>query len=428
MPEPICKKAKLFLLMFFSCFVIVSSGQKVKITGTEGSYQLLVDGNPFFIKGAVANEYLERITTHGGNSVRTSYQNLDKMQSLGLKVLVNLPAGAERNGFDYNDTNAVRKQKERILSIVREVKDHPAVMLWAIGNELDFIPPTLQCNLKLWDAINDIALAIKAIDPDHPVMTVVGTDMIDKKMKEIVNRCPALDLLGINTYGDMYRVPETLRKYGWMKPYIITEWGPDGYWETPRTLWKAPYEQTGLEKALCYEKKYRKVVLGDTGHCLGEFVFYWSGFKQETTHTWFCMFDKNGNESASVDVMHRLWLGKEPDDHAPLLDSMYIFDYQKTRNIYLNSGKQYKAKAFASDADGDGLNFAWEIRPEASYASYAGQGEKEPQPVPGLIELTGTDILFSTPLKEGAYRLFVYVYDGKGKFSTANLPFFVKNQ
>ncbi|MCX6262224.1 MAG: hypothetical protein NTY95_15580, partial [Bacteroidia bacterium] len=88
--------------------------------------------------------------------------------------------------------------------------------------------------------------------------------------------------------------------------------------------------------------------------------------------------------------------------------------------------KDFKARAFASDADQDFLSYAWEIRPEATYESYAGQGEKEPQPIPGLIKTNGANILFSTPLQEGAYRLFVYVYDGKGKFSTANLPLYVK--
>jgi hypothetical protein len=256
-------------------------------------------------------------------------------------------------------------------------------------------------------------------------MTVIGTSMIEK-IAEIVKRCPSLDLLGINTYGDMYRIPEYLQKYGWKKPFVITEWGPDGYWETPKTEWKAPYEQTGLEKAVCYEKKYLQTVAVKSGQCLGEFVFYWSGFKQETTHTWFCMFDKNGNESASVDVMHRMWLGKDTDNHAPLLDSLWIIGNQNNRSIYLGPGTLYKAKAFASDADKDVLNYEWEIRKEASYAAYAGQGEKEPQPLPGLIEMKGSDIYFATPLEEGAYRLFVYVYDGKGKFSTANLPFFVR--
>jgi len=425
-------KTTILIFSAFLCFsVIESRGQSsiVRINKENNSWQLKINGHPFYVKGVVGDSYLEKVKEYGGNSIRIGSQKeqLDKVYKLGLNALVNLPARAERDGMNYNDTAEIRKQTEKIISIVKKTKDHPAVLMWAIGNELDFIPPLEPFNPKVWDAVNQAAKAIHAIDPDHPVMTVIGTSMMEK-VADIVKRCPDLDLLGINSYGDIYTLSSTLKKYGWTKPYLISEWGPDGYWEVRKTPWKAPYEQTGLEKYLCYEKKYLSAMDPKNGQCLGSYVFYWSGFKQETTHTWFCMFDKNGNESASVDVMHRLWLGKEPDDHAPLLDSMYIFDYQKTRNIYLNSGKQYKAKAFASDADGDGLNFAWEIRPEASYASYAGQGEKEPQPVPGLIELTGTDILFSTPLKEGAYRLFVYVYDGKGKFSTANLPFFVKNQ
>ncbi len=418
---------RLLLLVIISGISNPSICQKVKIISENGSYTLLVDGKPFFIKGAVANEFYEKIPLHGGNAIRSGARDLDKMQSLGLKVLVNLQAGAERSGFNYSDTTAVKKQKERIIATVRGAKDHPAVLMWAIGNELDYIPGTLPYNLKLWDAINDIAVSIKAIDPNHPVMTVIGTSMIEK-IAEITKRCPALDLLGINTYGDMYRIPEDLKKYDWKKPYVITEWGTDGYWETPKTDWKAPYEQTGREKAITYEKKYRTTVMNESKSCLGEFVFYWSGFKQETTHTWFCMFDKNGYESATVDVMHRLWLGKEPENHAPLLDSMWIMGFQNIRSIYLEAGKLFNAKSFASDADGNQLRYEWEIRPEANYASYAGQGEKVPQPIPDLIKLNDAEISFTAPSDEGPYRLFVYVYDGKEKFSTANLPFFVKTQ
>jgi hypothetical protein len=72
------------------------------------------------------------------------------------------------------------------------------------------------------------------------------------------------------------------------------------------------------------------------------------------------------------------------------------------------------------------LSFTWEIRPEAQYAAYAGQGEKEPKPLPGLEKEKKPNVLFIAPSVKGAYRLFVYVYDGNNHFSTANTPFFVE--
>jgi hypothetical protein len=60
------------------------------------------------------------------------------------------------------------------------------------------------------------------------------------------------------------------------------------------------------------------------------------------------------------------------------------------------------------------------------YASYAGQGEKTPPVLPGLILQQGKTIVFKTPAEKGAYRLYVYVSDGNNQFSTANLPFLVE--
>jgi hypothetical protein len=37
----------------------------------------------------------------------------------------------------------------------------------------------------------------------------------------------------------------------WQKPYVITEWGTDGYWETPKTEWKAPYEKASSQLPIC---------------------------------------------------------------------------------------------------------------------------------------------------------------------------------
>jgi Glycosyl hydrolases family 2, TIM barrel domain len=403
----------IFTLLLLPVSFVVMSGQKnsVTIKKTDDSWRLEVNGHPFFIKGVVGDEYLSKVKEYGGNSIRIGWnkKELDEAYRLGLNALVNLPAGAERDGMNYNDTAEISKQTERIVSIVKKTKDHPAVLMWAIGNELDFIPPLDPFNPRVWDAVNQAAKAIHAIDPDHPVMTVIGTSMMGK-VADIVKRCPDLNLLGINTYGDIYTLPVTLEKYGWTKPYLISEWGPDGYWEVRKTIWGAPYEQTGLEKYLCYEKKYKSAMNPVNGKCLGSYVFYWSGFKQETTHTW----------------MHYMWSGEKPDNAAPLVDSLNIGKYVRYQQIVLDRGTVQSAMVTADDIDNDKLTYKWEIKPEARYAAYAGQGEAVPQPLPNLIKGQAEKITFVTPSEPGAYRLFVYVYDGKGHFSTGNLPFYTR--
>lgn len=413
-----------YFLLMFVLFSVKSYSQQVQIIINQGNWQLLLNNKPYFIKGVVGHTYLEKVKEYGGNSVRIGFrkEELDKAHLLGLKALVNLPANSERYGFDYNDTEAVKKQTEKIVEIVQKTKDHPAVMMWAIGNEIDWIPGNKPYNPKLWDAINDAAKAIKRIDPNHPVMTVIGTSSMEK-VDEIVKQCPDLDLLGINTYGDIYTLPETLKKYGWNKPFVIAEWGPDGYWEVPKTAWGAPYEQTGREKLDCYEQKYRKAI--ETGKCLGSYVFYWY-HKQETTHTWFSMFNEKGEETPLPKLMKMLWTGGLDVNLAPVADSMNINEFVRYQDIILKAGTAHKAVVTATDPDKDELTFHWEIRPEAVYASYAGQGEKTPDVIQGLIQQQKREISFTTPVEKGAYRLFVYVSDGNKQFSTANLPFLVE--
>lgn len=59
--------------------------------------------------------------------------------------------------------------------------------------------------------------------------------------------------------------------------------------------------------------------------------------------------------------------------------------------------------------------------------SYAGMGEKPSAPMPELIDkAAGPELTFWAPAQEGAFRLFVFIADGHGNGSTANLPFYVR--
>lgn len=148
---------------------------KVEIRKDGNNYQLLRTGQPYFIKGAGGTKYMERLPQYGGNSIRTwrtanGEAILDKAYSLALTVTMGLNVVAERHGFNYDDTVAVKQQLEKLRTQVRKYKNHPALLIWGIGNELNLN----YTNPKVWDAVNDIAKMIHQEDPNHPATTMLA--------------------------------------------------------------------------------------------------------------------------------------------------------------------------------------------------------------------------------------------------------------
>jgi hypothetical protein len=422
-------KSILVLLLAICVITAYAQPSQVHIRKNKDAFALIRNRKPYFIRGAVGSDYLVKLKQYGGNSIRTgpNPKILNLADSLGLTALVNLPVRAERDGMDYDNEAAVRQQHERVMAIVRQTKDHPAVLMWALGNELDFIQANVRehYNPKVWQAVNALAKEIHLIDPNHPVMTVVGS-INEEKIKDLNTSCPELDLLGVNEYGDLDKIPLWLRKFGWQKPYAVTEWGPTGFWQVPKTPWKAPIEETSSMKADQYQKRYERVIAADKAMCLGSFVFLWRQH-QERTHTWFGMFDAQGLETEAVDVMQYAWTGQWPTNRAPRLDSVQLTGRNAYQEIYLPPGQVSEAQVWVKDPDGELLRYYWEVLREGTAFPYGGNGERKPPAVPGLINITNTARLsFRTPADEGAYRLFVYAYDGNGNWATANIPFFVR--
>ncbi len=413
-------------------FCQITSGRanerdRYKVVRQGDTWRLMRNGKPFYIKGAVGWRHFDVLGDCGGNSirVRAGRASLDRAHENGLTAMVNLPVRGERNGMDWDSERAVAEQKRKIIEIVNEFKDHPAVMLWAVGNELDWIPPGRPYNPRLWRLLNDIAVAIHKTDPDHLVLTVVGTGRFEQKIQRIAQHCGDMDLLGINSYGDIENVTKLARKY-WPKPYVIAEWGPTGHWQVPKTQWRVPIEQTSTEKARAIFERYSKTIRTDRSHCLGSYVFLW-GQKQETTHTWYGMF-RDGLKTESVDVMQYLWTQVWPENRAPAVLSLEIEGFSDKSKIYLKPGQAYQARVTCYDCDYDVLTFEWDIRPEVEIPedSYAGAMENAAGPIAGLIkDSQGSQIHFTAPRKEGHYRLFVQISDGQGNAGYGNVPFCV---
>ncbi|WP_293939157.1 family 16 glycosylhydrolase [Sphingobacterium sp. UBA5996] len=418
----------LLLNILFLSYGWGKQGKPVKstIVKVENGFTIMRNGQPYFIKGAGGTSNLEKLKTYGGNSIRTwspqqADEILNKAQTLGLTVTLGLDVKTERHGFDYNNPAAVAKQKEYIRTIVLKYKDHPALLAWGIGNELNLH----YSNPKVWDAVNSIAEMIHGLDSNHLVTTMLA-GVNQKEIDYIKTRCPALDLIAVQVYGGLAAVPEQLKKTGWSKPYIVSEWGPTGHWEGLLTPWGAPIEETSHEKARVYKNRY-EAAIGQDKNCLGSYVFLW-GQKQERTPTWYGLFTERGEENEVVDVMQYLWSGLWPRNRAPQLDSL-LLDHRHAKDfIYLESGKSYPIEVFVRDPDGDNLQIRWELLKESTDLKEGGDREERPQAINGIIkDIAENRTLLTAPSLEGAYRLFVYANDGNDKVATANIPFFVKS-
>lgn len=401
---------------------------KVTLTNTDGKYHLFVDGKPFYIKGAgLEHGNIAAVSKHNGNSIRTwrtengqqsGKEVLDEAQKNGLMVTMGIEVARERHGFDYNDANAIKEQFERIKKEVLALKDHPALLIWAIGNELNL----RATNPKVWDAVNDISKMIHEVDTNHLTTTTLA-GISQQEINLIKQRCSDLDLLSVQMYGKINELPEMIKDFGWEGPYMVTEWGATGHWEVPKTEWGAPIEENSTLKASNYLKRYKTAIEADSLQCIGSYVFLW-GQKQERTPTWYGIFLEDGKETESVDVMHYLWSGTWPENRTPQVESFVLNNETAYEDVILESNKEYLTYIIIRDFENDKLTYRWEILFESTDLQDGGDFENRPDAVEfTTVNVNEGKLKFKAPTEKGAYRLFVYVNDGQQHTATANIPF-----
>ena len=117
------------------------------VRGEDGRFQLLRGGEPYFVRGVAGAENVAAVAAWGGNAVRTysheqlyGFKTLDEAHELGVGVMIGIWLTQQGEGIDYSNPVYKRRiaaQLENVKALVMRYKDHPAVIAWAIGNEVD---------------------------------------------------------------------------------------------------------------------------------------------------------------------------------------------------------------------------------------------------------------------------------------------------
>ena len=395
----------------------------VEIVQDGRSWTMLRDGEPYVVLGAGGQDHLERLVEAGGNSIRTWDAEgigplLDRAQELGLTVTAGIWLQHARHGFDYSDPASRQAQLDRVRRLVLEHKDHPALLMWGVGNEVEH-EADIDTAAR---SVEEAAALIKSLDPLHPTMSVVAGAGKDKVARYRA-LCPSIDVFGVNSYGDATNVPSALKAQGYEGPYLLTEYGPRGHWEGPKTEWGAPIEPTSAMKARQYAESYREAVASQLPRaCLGSYVFLW-GQKQETTATWFGMFLPTGESLPTLDVMQKMWTGKMPENTAPIVSELNLLGVEPGK---IKPGQTVRVAAKYRESDGDTLRFVWNIVPETTDRRSGGDKERAPEAIEALhVETDGPRAELRMPEEPGPYRVFLEIHDDRGCAGDANVPVLV---
>ncbi|MGB1122464.1 MAG: hypothetical protein ACPG08_02985, partial [Flavobacteriales bacterium] len=136
---------------------------------------------------------LELMNEMGVNTIRVyepiaSKDILDQISEAGVRVIM---------GFGYNQGGTYDIQSGTYLEYVKQFKDHPAILVWELGNEYNFHPEWFGGDIQTWyHSLSAAVDAIHAEDPNHPVATAHG----EVPEVELLDALPNIDLWGLNVY------------------------------------------------------------------------------------------------------------------------------------------------------------------------------------------------------------------------------------
>ncbi|MEE2972830.1 MAG: hypothetical protein VX672_06880, partial [Planctomycetota bacterium] len=388
----------------------------VEVVQTKQGWRLLRGGEPYVVRGAGWGTPIESVKAAGGNTIRTwgigsnTGQLLDAAHERGMTVLIGLWMQHVGDGFDYTDLAAVEAQQNALVAQAAQFKDHPALLGWGVGNEVEMF----NDSGAVWRAIGGLASALKELDPNHPTVAVTAEIGVAHEQR-LSLYCPDIDIWGINAYGSLPSLPSRLTARGYEGPYLVTEYGDRGPWEVGKTSWNAPFEPSSTQKAENYLAGWREVIQADATRCLGGFPFIWKP-AADPADTWFPMLTWDGRPLGVVQAMQEAWTGSAPADLSPRLGSIDVSDER------LEARASFTATVSASDPEGEAVTHEWFLARDLIDGSGTWTGSSA---TVICLEESGSMLAATAPYESGPWRLFVVASDPAGNAAMASRPLYV---
>lgn len=433
----------LFYLRHFHSKKNYNESLTVHLEKTENGFAIVKNGNPFYIEGAAGNSCFKELHETGGNTVRLydtlNLQNtLDEAAKNNLSVVLDIPI-PPYSVYNYLDDSENQILKRKVEELVHKYKNHPALLIWNLGNEINYPDITMKDLIKgneskkrFINNYNELIRIVKNEDLNHPISTSKWNITLNKYFSfKILS--PDIDLVSYNIFGDTKNINRNLKKYDFFfgaSPFYISEISSDGWWtgESRFTSWWSPIEQSSLKKAEQINTRYNYII--NNGNCLGSCIFFW-GSKFECTNTWYSLF-RNEYKSEVILEIERIWKKSETQPEFIGLNYMLVDGLGAYDNIIFEPGTTKNSELFFHSNKTDSLRVEWEVYPDVWFQGWNEEKYNKnilnpPVPIRCIKEIGKNKATFVIPKEEGPYRIFAYVYNNKGYFASVNTPFYVLN-
>ncbi len=399
---------------------------------SEAERERLERFETFQIKGVCGDRDLDRLATLGVNTVRgytiekpaVMRAKLDHAHRLGMKMIVSewMPHHGENKNkegivwnFDYETKGD--QMVENFIEKIEGIGDHPAILMWGLGNEVHLDEPYLR-------VVNRMSRGVHKRFPHH----LTSLTMVNAKPEAIAavkKFAPDLDVLGIQSYSRgavRGEIKQTEKLRG--KPFYMSEFNTNGPWNMRKTAWGAELGEPVTRKVSDLRDCYAAIDASPL--CLGSTIFVWGYFLVNNPTYFSTLLDRHPSGTKGDDSLDHLLMTPQAEvmtehftgqpikgNRAPVLSKLEFAGGAGSR--LAEPGEPMPVRFGAEDADGDPIEFvSWILEAKARRTTIVAG------PFP---QTSGEHAIVTAPEAPGEYLLMTYAMDNQGGGSASTLAF-----